>query len=67
MPRNIPPKGKVASVADRVRGCIAIALTITCLSMGANATDQRWQAVYMIAGMLYFVTSLAIVFKDMDS
>ncbi len=57
---------KLASVPDRIRGCIAIALTVTCLSIGANATDQRWQAVSMIAGMLYFVTSIAIVFKDVD-
>lgn len=59
-------KEKLATVPDKIRGCIAIALTITCFSIGANATDQRWQAVSMIAGMLYFVTSLAIVFKDVD-
>jgi len=59
-------KPKLASVADKIRGCIAIALTISCRTYGANATDQRWQAVAMIAGLLYFVTSLAIVFKDVD-
>lgn len=61
-----PPKGKIASVADRVRGCIAIALTITCFSIAYNAADQQVQIPCMIAGILYFCTSLAIVFKDMD-
>jgi hypothetical protein len=59
-------KPKIASVADRVRGCISIVLTITCLSVAANATDQRWQAVFMIAGILYLLSTIAIVFKDMD-
>jgi len=61
-----PRKQKLATVGDRIRGCIAIALTITCFSIGANATDQQFQIPAMIAGILYFCTSIAIVFKDMD-
>ncbi|MBX9688127.1 MAG: hypothetical protein K2X27_15575 [Candidatus Obscuribacterales bacterium] len=57
------PGEKVSSIADRIRGSIAIALTITFLSLGANATDQRWQGICVIAGMLYFITSLAYVFE----
>ena len=55
-----------ATVGDKIRGVIAIALTITCFSVAANTTDQQWQAACMVAGFLYMLTSIAIVFKDMD-
>lgn len=56
-----------ASPGDKVRGVIAIVLTITCFTSANYTTDQQWQASFMIAGLLYFLTSLAIVFKDMDA
>lgn len=53
-----------ATPGDKVRGCIAIALTITCFSLANYTTDQQMLATYMIAGFFYFLTSIAIVFKD---
>jgi hypothetical protein len=57
---------KVATIPERIRGAISMALTITCMSVSCNATDQRWQIVFLIAGMLYFLTTIAIVFDRMD-
>lgn len=54
-------------VADRIRGCLAIALTLTCYTAGNYSTDKQWQVAFVIAGTLYFLTSLAIVFKDVDT
>lgn len=53
-----------ASPGDKVRGCIAIALTIASWTLANYATNQQWLATFMIAGFLYFLTSIAIVFKD---
>lgn len=56
----------VASIPERIRGCIAIALTIACFSFGANVTNQAWQAGFIVSGMLYMLTALAIVFDKYD-
>lgn len=53
-----------ASNSDKVRGCIAIGLTLLSWVLAYNATDAQWQGGFLVAGILYFVTSLAIVFKD---
>lgn len=58
--------GKISSVADRIRGGIAAVLTLTTFTLANYATDQRWQAVFMICGLLYFMTLLYYMFKDMD-
>lgn len=60
-------KPKLASVADRVRGCIAIALTVTSISIATNTNDTRTQGICIIAFILYFCTSLAIVFENADN
>lgn len=56
------PEG--ATRADKVRGCIAIALTIACFTGANYTTDQQWLGTFMIAGFFYMLTSIAIVFKD---
>ncbi len=58
--------GKISSVADRIRGGIAAVLTLTTFTLANYATDQRWQAVFMICGLLYFMTLLYYMFKDVD-
>ncbi len=57
---------KISSVADRIRGSIAIVLTITAFSIGANTGDRQIQAIAVVAGMGYMITSLYYVFKDVD-
>jgi len=66
MPRRIKPTGKVASVPDRIRGAIVAVLTIACYAAGANTTDSQLQVTFVIAGTLYFMTTLAMMFKDVD-
>ena len=57
---------KLATVGDRIRGCIAIALCIGSFTAANYATDQRWLGVFMICGFFYMLTSIAIVFKNFD-
>ncbi|MBY0358537.1 MAG: hypothetical protein K2W82_11095 [Candidatus Obscuribacterales bacterium] len=58
---------KVTSIPDRIRGSIAIVLTLSCLTAGNYATDKQWQAGLVFAGVFYMMTALAYVFKDVDS
>jgi hypothetical protein len=53
-----------ASPGDKVRGVITIALTLLSWTLAYNATDAQWQGTFLVAGILYFVTMVAIVFKD---
>ncbi len=57
---------KISSVADRIRGSIAIVLTITAFSIGANTGDRQIQVMAVVGGMGYMITSLYYVFKDVD-
>ena len=64
MPRNTPPTGKVASVADRIRGSITAVLTIACLTAGANTHSAQWQVTFIIAGVLYLLTTMGMVTEN---
>ena len=64
MPRNRKPQGKIATIPERIRGSIAIVLTITAFTLGNYATSTQWQATCVIAGMFYMLTSLAYVFEN---
>ena len=66
MPRSGKPRGKVAPVADRIRGAITAFLTIVCLTASANTHDAQWQATFGIAGLIYFVTTAAMMFDSVD-
>jgi hypothetical protein len=57
---------KLATVPERIRGGIAALLTITCLTASCNNTDAQWQVTFLIAGMLYFMTTLVFVFDNYD-
>lgn len=59
------PNG-LASVGDRIRGCIALVFCIGGFTVAYNAPDTQWQAFGMIVGFLSMLTTLGIVFKDMD-
>lgn len=63
----MPRQQKVASIPDRIRGGICFVLTIATLSAGANATDKQWQLTFVVSGILYMMTTLAMVFKDVDT
>jgi len=56
----------LASVADRVRGCISLVFCIGGFTVAYNAPDTQWQAFGMIVGFLCMLTTLAIMFKDFD-
>ena len=56
----------LASVADRIRGCIAIALTIGSFTGANYAQNNQWLAFFMILGFLSMITTIGIVFKEMD-
>ncbi|MBS1994611.1 MAG: hypothetical protein JSS83_29060 [Cyanobacteria bacterium SZAS LIN-3] len=66
MPRNIKPVGPVSSVADRITGAITAILTITFFSISANTHDAQVQMWGLVSGMLYFMTTLALVFEHAD-
>jgi hypothetical protein len=66
MSRSTKPKGKVASVPERIRGGIAALLTLTCLTAAANTHSAQWAATFGIAGILYLLTTVAHVFGNMD-
>ena len=57
---------RLATVPERIRGAIAMVLTITCFSVSCNSTDAQWQMTFMIAGLLYFLTTIVIVFDKFD-
>lgn len=58
---------KLPTRDDKIRGCISLALCIGCLSFAYWQTDQRFVAAGIIAGILYMLTTLGIMFKDVDS
>ena len=64
MPRNRKPQGKVATIPERIRGGIAMVLTVTAFTLGNYTTDTQLQVTFVIAGMLYMCTTLAYVFEN---
>ena len=66
MPRTTKPKGKVAPVADRIRGAITALLTLTCLTASATTHDAQWAATFGIAGIIYLITTAAMMFEHVD-
>jgi hypothetical protein len=66
MPRSQPPKGKVAPVADRIRGAITAFLALACLTAAANTHDAQWCVTFGIAGIIYFITTGAMMVGSVD-
>ena len=58
--------GGLATIPDRIRGCIAIFLCIASLTWGCNTDDRQWQVSCIIAGIFYMMTALVIVFEKYD-
>lgn len=56
----------LASVADRVRGLIALVLCIGSFTGANYAQNVQWQIFFMIVGILSMCLTVGIVFKDMD-
>jgi hypothetical protein len=57
---------KIATVPERIRGAISAVLTITCFSISCNNTDAQWQVTFLIAGLLYMMTTLVFVFDGFE-
>ncbi|MBX9688680.1 MAG: hypothetical protein K2X27_18370 [Candidatus Obscuribacterales bacterium] len=58
---------KIATVDERIRGAIAMALTIGTLGWASqHPGEPRLQIAGIIAGLLYLMTTITIVFKDVD-
>ena len=64
MPRNSKPQGKVATIPERIRGGIAMVLTIAAFTAGNYTTSSQLQVTFVIAGALYMMTALAYVFEN---
>lgn len=59
-----PDPSGLASVSDRVRGCITMVLTIASFTCANYAVDNQWLAFFMINGFLNMLVTLGIVFKE---
>lgn len=66
MPRNMGPYNP-PSWDERFRGITSFALTIGAFTLGYNQTDEKWVAACIIAGILFMLTTLAIVFEKVDT
>lgn len=56
----------LASVGDRIRGCISVVICISSLTCANYSTDNQWLAFFMLTGMLNMLVTIGIMFKDMD-
>lgn len=59
------PSG-LASVGDRIRGCIAIAFCIGGFTGANYSENNQWLAFFMIVGFMSMLTAIGIVFKEQD-
>ncbi|MDZ4833946.1 MAG: hypothetical protein SGJ27_09220 [Candidatus Melainabacteria bacterium] len=64
IPMFQPDPSGLASISDRVRGCITLVITIASLTAANYAVDNQWLAFFMINGMLNFLVTIGIVFKE---
>ena len=64
IPMFQPDPSGLASISDRVRGCITLVITIASLTAANYAVDNQWLAFFMINGMLNFLVTNGIVFKE---
>ena len=55
---------KPPTTAERIRGITAIVLTITCFSVACNTHDSQLQLSGLVAGILFMLTTIAIVFDE---
>lgn len=62
MKKHSPP-----SRDERIRGLISIALMFAGFIFAFYQTDQALAAGGICAGVLYMMTTFAIVFKDVDT
>lgn len=66
MPRNMGPYNP-PSWDERLRGLTSAVLTIGAFSLGYNMTDEKWLVACLIAGLLYLLTTISIVFEKVDT
>lgn len=66
MPRNMGPYNP-PSFEERARGITAAVLTLGAFSLGYNMTDEKWLVACLVAGLLYLLTTVAIVFEKVDT
>jgi hypothetical protein len=59
-----PNKSGLATVGDRVRGCIAMVITIASFTCANYAVDNQWLAFFMINAFLNMLVTIGIVFKE---
>ena len=64
MPRRAQPTGPVAPKSIRLIGLATFFLTIICLTVSCNAPNLRIQIGFMIAGILYLLTTVGLVFDN---
>jgi len=56
----------LASIPDRIRGCISLVVCITSFTCANYSTDNQWVTFFMIMGVLNMCVTLGIMFKDQD-
>ncbi|MBU6455045.1 MAG: hypothetical protein KGS72_24960 [Cyanobacteria bacterium REEB67] len=62
---HTPPKAPTPpTTAERIRGCTAMFLLLASFTLAANTHDSQLQLSGIVAGFLYMLTTIAIVFKD---
>ena len=66
MPRNIGPYNP-PSTEERFRGVTSAVLMLASFVGGFMMTDEKWVAAFVIAGFLYLLTTVAIVFEKVDT
>jgi len=55
------------SFEERARGLTAAVLMLASFSLGFNMTDEKWLVACLVAGFLYLLTTIAIVFEKADT
>jgi hypothetical protein len=64
MQDNENKKG-LATRDEKIRGCISLVLCLASFTWAYHQTDQAMMAGGITAGVLYMLTTLAFVTKDM--
>lgn len=65
--RRLHEKHTPPTWEERIRGLTSVTLCIGSFALGAQMTDEKWVAACVIAGLLYMLTTIAIVFEKVDT
>ncbi len=66
MPRSAPLRGKSLPWLIAFAGSITAVLFLACFTLGATTHSAQWQLTFIIAGVLYLLTTLGMVFEHAD-